>query len=250
MGRRHDELELDAPTRARAVDLIAAAVSDGPLTRQEVADELGRSGISTSGQRLPHLLMVAELHRAICSGPMRGKQHTYAAFGDRVPWTRPRPRQEALSELARRYFSTRGPATVRDFRWWAGLSSADARSGLAGAELESGDVNGRTYWFNGGGPIRRRRRADLVQCYDECIVSYTESRDLMSADGTVLGAGRSDGGFQHVVLLDGLVAGRWRERKGHSVELRFAVELDEAGARAVAAAVARYEPFVDAPPPA
>ena len=250
MARRHNELQLDATTRARAVDVIAAAVADGPLTRHEVADELERMAITTSGQRLPHLLMLAELHGATCSGPMRGKQHTYAAFDDRVPPSPPRPRNEALAELAHRYFSTRGPATIRDFRWWAGLGAAEARLGIHEAALESDDVEGRTYWSRGGSPLRWRRKADLVQCYDESIVSYTESRDLLSANRTVLGAGRSDAGFQHFVLLDGVVVGRWRERKDHSVELRLDGELDASGGRAVSAAVADYERFVGAPPPA
>jgi len=150
-------------------------------------------------------------------------------------------------ELARRYFSTRGPATARDFRWWAGLTAADARLGIDEAGLESGDVDGRIYWSRGRGPIVRRRMADLVQCYDECIVSYSESRDVLSADGTVLGAGRSASGFQHVVLLDGRVAGRWRERQDRSVELRIDVHLDAVATRAVTAAVVRYNAFVATP---
>ena len=248
MARRHDELELDATTRARAVDVIAAGVADRPLTRHEVADELERNAVATTGQRLPHLLMLAELHGAICSGPMRGAQHTYAALDDRVPPSPPRPRNEALAALADRYFSTRGPATVRDFRWWAGLGAADARLGIKEATLESSDVGGRTYWSRGGSPLRHRQKADLVQCYDESVVSYTESRDLLSANRTVLGAGRSDAGFRHLVLLDGVVVGRWRERKDRSVEVRLDGELDARGGRAVAAAVASYERFVGSRP--
>ena len=246
LARRHDELALDPATRARAADVIARAVAERPLTRHELAAELDRAGIATTDQRLPHLLMVAELNLAVCSGPMRGKQHTYAAFGNRVPPWKKRSRQEALEELAERYFSTRGPATARDFRWWAGLAAADARLGIDEAGLDSSDVNGRTYWFSGQTEVRRRRAADLVQCYDECIVSYSESRDVLSADGSVHGAGRSDAGFQHILLVDGLVAGRWRERRDRSVDLRVDAVLDAPGTRAVDAAVARYEHFVEA----
>lgn len=243
MARRHDELGLDAPTRARAVDVIAASVADRPLTRHEVADELERNAVTTSGQRLPHLLMLAELHGAICSGPMRGAQHTYAALDDRVPPSPPRSRNEALTELADRYFSTRGPATVRDFGWWAGLGAADARLGIREAALQRTDVGGRTYWFRGDSAVRRRRKADLVQCYDESIVSYTESRDLLAPSRAMLGAGRSDDGFRHFVLLDGVVVGRWRDQKDRAVEVRLDAELGASGARAVSAAVARYERF-------
>ena len=45
----------------------------------------------------------------ICSGPMGGKQHTYAAFGQCIPAAYGPDRDEALRELAWRYFSTRAP---------------------------------------------------------------------------------------------------------------------------------------------
>jgi hypothetical protein len=39
-------------------------------------------------------------------------------------------RPEALAELARRYFSSRGPATVKDCADWSGLTMTDVRKGL------------------------------------------------------------------------------------------------------------------------
>ena len=32
------------------------------------------------------------------------------------------------AELATRYFTGHGPATVQDFAWWSGLPAADARA--------------------------------------------------------------------------------------------------------------------------
>ena len=67
----------------------------------------------------------------ICSGPRRGKQFTYALVEERAPRARVLPRDEALAELARRYFQSHGPATVHDFAWWSGLTVKDARAGAA-----------------------------------------------------------------------------------------------------------------------
>jgi hypothetical protein len=39
-------------------------------------------------------------------------------------------RKEALVELARRYFTSRGLATIEDFTWWSGLPASEARTGL------------------------------------------------------------------------------------------------------------------------
>ena len=36
-----------------------------------------------------------------------------------------RTSDEALAELAGRYFASRGPATVADFAWWAGVTTTE-----------------------------------------------------------------------------------------------------------------------------
>ena len=48
--------------------------------------------------------------------------------------------------LSRRYFRSHGPATIRDFVWWSGLITADARRGLDIIRAKREDVDGRTYW--------------------------------------------------------------------------------------------------------
>ncbi len=247
-ARRDQELELDARTRRRATDLIADAVSTGPLTRRELAEVLEQRGIETDGQRIAHLLFHAELHAAVCSGPMRGKVHTYAAFDTRVPPGVAHEGEAALAELARRWFATRGPATLRDFAWWSGLPMGDARAGLAAvqSELTSFERDDRTYWFADVAKHVKGPRVDLVQCYDETIISYTESRDVLQTPDVAFPVPRSIDGFVHVLLCDGRLLGHWRvggTGAGAAVETRVARALDDREQAALAAAVERYEQF-------
>jgi hypothetical protein len=250
--RRYEELGLNARTRARSTDLIAAAVAGTSLTRVEIAEVLEAAGVSTEGQRIAYLVMHAELHAAICSGPMRGRQHTYASFADRVPPAQGPQDDEALAELALRYFTTRGPATVRDFRWWAGLHAADAKRGLAAAAppLVSCVIGGRTYWApdeDGGG--NRLRRVDLVQCYDEAIISYSESRDVLATPTASFPVPRSLDGFTHVILLDGRLLGHWRVRRTSAVtavETRLAQRTSDIESAALDDAIDRYLRFTGA----
>ena len=80
------------------------------------------------------MMMHAELAGLICSGAARGKQQTYALLEERAPQARELARDEALSELTRRFFTGHGPyATVRDFVWWSGLSVAEQRHSAAAA---------------------------------------------------------------------------------------------------------------------
>jgi winged helix DNA-binding protein len=126
-------------------------------------------------------LMRAELDEVVCSRAPRGKQQTYAAFNQRVPQAKPVDRDEALVELMKRYFKSRGPATLKDFLRWSSLTASDGKAGLevVGPQLEREVVNGRTYWS--GGSQRGRRpsapRVDLVQGYDECIMGGSVERN-------------------------------------------------------------------------
>src|SRR3954469_11974682 len=131
-ARRHRELALDATTFRRAEAAFTRALADGAhRTRAELGAALRAAGIAPDGQRLPHLLGHAELQGLLCSGAPRGNQATWALLARRAPHPGAElPREEALAELARRYFRSRGPATAADFAWWSGLSPADARAGL------------------------------------------------------------------------------------------------------------------------
>src|SRR3712207_9152811 len=55
------------------------------------------------------------LHDAlpICFGAREGKQQTFALLEEWVPESKTFVRGEALGELARRYFESHGPATLR-----------------------------------------------------------------------------------------------------------------------------------------
>ena len=249
-SRRYEELGLDGRTLATATDVIAEAVAAAPRTRRELAATLQRRGVSTEGQRLTYMVMHAELHLAVSSGPMSGKQHTYAAFDDRASGDGP-DGDEALAELARRYFTTRGPATIKDFAWWAGLPAADARRGLdlAAGYLEHRVVDGRTYAFVTAATPATARRVDLIQCYDEAIISYSQTRDLLCSADVSFDTPRRIDGFTHVVLLDGQLLGHWRlprAQRGSVLETRLATDVAPATAKALAAAAEGTHRFFSA----
>lgn len=151
----HNDRKLGLTDRlcGRSNDLIAKALAGGNyLTREELAAVLARSNIEAAGPRLGHFMLRAELDAVICSGPRRGKQFTYALLDERAPAARPYARDEALAELAARYFDSHGPALPLDFAWWSGLTVTDARRGieLAGRRVTPVILDGRTYWHGTG----------------------------------------------------------------------------------------------------
>jgi hypothetical protein len=247
-ARRHAELELNATTLNRATNRIAQAVEAGPRTRRQLADILVGHGISPAGQRLAYLLMHAELCRVIVSGPMIGLQHTYAAFDQRVPTNNGPTGEEALATLAWRYFATRGPATLKDFVWWSGLPTAGATRALQAAkpQLQSRKAENREYWFADEPKPLPRPRIDLIQCYDEAIISYTQTRDVLQTPTLSFPVPRHLDGFIHVLLLDGRLLGHWRQRQTGqkiSVETRIGRTLDHEEQIALEREINRYLTF-------
>ena len=166
------KMDLDERTFARSRTVIERALRDGQhLTRPELKAALARAGIQAEGPRLAFLIMRAELDAVVCSGPRRGGQLTYALLEERVPRAKSLDRDAALAELARRYFASHGPATLKDFVWWSGLTVRDARAGidLAGTALTREQVDGLTYWSVDGPAPRAMQSptAFLLPNYDE-----------------------------------------------------------------------------------
>ncbi|PZF83753.1 winged helix DNA-binding domain-containing protein [Jiangella anatolica] len=217
-GYAYRQFDLDDAVLRRGTEVIAGALAGSTyLTRAQVGDVLASAGIVAERFRLAYILMFAELEGVVCSGPLAGKQHTYARLDERAPNARTLDRDAALAELTRRYFTSHGPATVKDFAWWSSLTRTDIAAGLAlaGDALESHEVDGVTYWAAAGtadGPGAGdvdETAVHLVQAYDEYLVGYTESKRLLDLSGVAAGT-RLDGAANSVLLLGSQVAGRWR----------------------------------------
>jgi winged helix DNA-binding protein len=253
----HDrKLELDDATFRRSNTAITRALGDGKqLTRGELGQVLRRARIDvTSGQRLGHLVMRAELDGLICSGARRGKQFTYALLEERVPPAAALDRDEALLELTRRYFATRSPATASDFAWWSGLTVTDATKGiqLAGSHLEREIVDDQTLWSDASQPSRAKTSptAHLLPNYDEYFIGFKDrsaiGRRLKSSEIVTGG----DAVTAHVVVVDGQLVGGWKrtlEKTKVVVQLNLLAHLTAAEERAVASAAEAYGRFLGLP---
>ena len=248
---RYRQLGLDQTQLDRGAAVMLSAVSGGRyLTRPELRRVLEDSGIDGEGQRLAHLVMYAELELALCSGPLRGSQHTYAAVDERVPDPDLRGREEALAELVRRFFVGHGPAGIKDFTRWSSLTVADARLGLelAGDRLATTEVAGEALWFDPAAvsapPPPEGGPALLVPLYDEVTLSYPRL-SFPVADGH---PHPPDGElFVGSVLHDAANVGTWRRTvRGSTVVLepRLAPGLRARTAGAVTAAMQRLADFL------
>jgi hypothetical protein len=222
------------------------------LTRAELGAVLAEGGIVAEKMRLAYIVMQAELEGLICSGAVRGKQHTYALLAERVPQAKQfDDDDEALAALTLRYFTGHGPATVHDFAWWSSLPLATVKRGLemVQADLLHEELDGQTYWFNADAqpPAPQPLTAWLLPEYDEAIwfrslgfPDMDRVRDDITWNDT----------FFRPILIGGRRAGVWRRsisRKSIAFDAQLFASLTAEEQAALDAAIERYGSYMRLP---
>jgi hypothetical protein len=251
-ARRNRELKLDEATFSRGLKIINQTLKGGEqVARPDILRAFERGGISPDGQRGYHLLQRAALEGLICFGPMQGNQPTFVLLDEWAPLSRRLEGELALSELARRYFSSHGPATEQDFIWWSGLAASQARAGLEilKPELQQERVGDQTFWLRQNGAIVEDRPpgAYLLPGYDEYYLGYTDRSAILDARHEKR-AVSSNGVFRPMLVVDGQVVGVWqREVKKDTVVIRLEPfeDLSRTVAQMLPAAAIPYGAFLE-----
>ena len=250
MAGRYRQLGLDEAQFARCRKILVRALEGGiRRTRPQLYQLFTAAGISMADSRGLHVLGRFAQEQLICFGSKEGKQPTFVLLDEWVPAGAGMAREEALAELARRYFASHGPATVPDFAWWSGLTLTEVRTSLAlaAAHLSHASIAGQTYWFAAAPQAAPRRSptAYLLPAFDEYTVAYRDRSAVLDPAHSRKAA--SGGMLSPTIVVDARVVGTWKRRlaKG-SVVVKpepFAA-LSQAVTRAVDAAAQRYGDFL------
>ena len=181
------------------------------LTRNDLSEILKKEGITWNLNGLAHIIMMAEEDYLICSGPLRGKNHTYALASNRIKKSKNLNREEALKELVKRYFKSHGPAQIQDFTWWSGLLTKDVSLGIeANKDLKREEVEGKTYYYFDEPYESAGESIKLLPNYDEYTVAFRD-RSIISPNVKMeLLDTRQNVLFNNVILIDGKIDGLWR----------------------------------------
>jgi hypothetical protein len=120
----------------------------------------------------------------------------------------------------------------------------------AGPALRREESGGLVFWAAAGEPRRtpalRAPRVRLVQGYDEYLMGYAETRNVIAPPGRDWSATERPVA-NLVVLLDGCIAGYWRRtirRDEVVVEVALLGPCDDAQRGALEAEAARYAAFL------
>lgn len=250
---RRRQLELDDEVYAKARDIAERELAGGSLSRDELFAAWEAAGIATAAQRGYHLTWWLAVDAVICCGPVEGRGQRFVLLDEWAPATSAAPdREETLGRLFTSYAAGHGPATVRDFAWWTGLTLGDARTAVAAAGDTVVAFDDERYvaadagWTADPDAAAPRPGGRLALApFDEYFLGYGDRSPVCDPGHAPRVVPSSNGVFQPILVAAGVVEGVWkvtRARGAASVAVQgFEREVDPSRYRSALAAWARFQ---------
>jgi hypothetical protein len=172
---------------------------------------------------------------------------------ERVPKSGFLPPEEALAQWTLRYFLSHGPAQLKDFAWWSGLTLQEAQRGLdlTQGRLLRETVDGITYWRSPTGSGEKPGGPDalLLSLFDEYVIAYKD-RSALDSERYLERLISGDNRLTSVLALDGKIVGTWKRvirKEKVEIVLRTLRELRKVQKEAIEAAASGYAAFLELP---
>lgn len=244
------QLELDETVFKQCNTILVNSLRDGKqLTRAALNEAFKKKKIIAEGHRLSYIMMQAELKGIICSGARQGNEFTYTLLEERVPAVKEINQEEALAELARRYFLSRGPATVKDFSTWSGLTVTDCKKGieLVRKKLLQETIGKETYYFDEN-ILKHKKKLPgiyLLPIYDELIMGYKDRTPMLEYRNSMKPSVQKLP-YDNMIVSEGQIIGCWRREiktKLIQVEYHFFKTISGNKRKEFDAALRRYKEF-------
>jgi hypothetical protein len=216
-----------------------------------VRERVAAAGVELNQQTGMHLMLSAVVSGVACLGPDRGKTACLVRREDWLGKPQPFDRDAALAELARRYLAAFGPATDRDFAYWAGLPLRDVRAGLEGIsrEMEEARVGEKTMLALRGALPRlpAEGQVRMLGNFDTYLLGWKDRAFAVSNEHAAHVKEGGGGWIRPVIVEDGVVVGGWRSsRKDGALEISLNLDREMRGRlsgaiEAEIADIARFE---------
>lgn len=130
------------------------------------------------------------------------------------PEFHPIPEEEAKLEIARRYFTNMGPATIHDAMYYTGAKQAEIKNWLKILPVEAIECNGKTYYYI---PNSNSYDRDIPPCiflagFDQLMLGYEKKESIYLPQEHLRGIFNLAGIVMPPILLNGKVVGKWKKK--------------------------------------
>jgi hypothetical protein len=193
--------------------IIVAAVSEKAYTRDElkeicrahgmVAEEVD-SMFEAWGGGIRELCERGFMHYVV------QEKKAYIAS----PEFKPIPEEEAKLEIARRYFTNMGPATIHDAMYYMGAKQAEVKNWLKILPVESFDCEEKTYYYipNGKTYDKEIPPCIFLAGFDQLMLGYQKKESIYLPQEHLRGIFNLAGIVMPPILLRGMVVGKWKKK--------------------------------------
>lgn len=223
---RRNQLEIDESVLKKSRKIFTKALQGGKqITRTGMYNLLEKINISSANQRGIHILAHLSMEGLLCFGAREGKQFTFTLLEEWVPPAPLLTKDEALCCIAKKYFVSHGPATIKDFAWWTGLTLTDSKRAVMSIKehLEEYEAGGSVYYFAESGNKKNNKGTGiyLLPAFDEYLVSYKDrSAAVHPAASTELSSPFTL--LSPVIVINGFVEVTWtRELIKNKVKVKI-----------------------------
>ena len=230
---RRSPFKEDVRLSPEQTDVVVDAIADALVDAELTADELTTAIVARAGAWAGDLVMPAfqgfwprwrqathtAAHRgALCFGLNRGRQVTYTSPRRWLPGFAPATGAAALDELVRRYLHAYGPATGEHLARWLNVTPAWAAQRFAalGDALEEVELEGAPAWVLAGDaalPGDPPPAVRLLPYFDAYTVAAQPRAALFPGRAAQRALAGGQAGNFPVLLVDGVVAGVWHQRR-------------------------------------
>ncbi|WP_433376067.1 DNA glycosylase AlkZ-like family protein [Actinoplanes sp. CA-142083] len=192
------------------VDELTAALAErvGPW-----AVDLVMPAFQTMWPRWRQVTVLAAHRGVLCFGANKGRSVTYTN-----PGLTPAPAEEATHWLLDSYLRSYGPATPQHFARWLAAPPGWARDLFEAHDLTEVSVEGARTWVAAGDdePGEPARGVLLLPHFDAFVVGSQPRELLFPGAAWDRALARGQAGNFPVLVIDGVVAGVWHQKKSTS----------------------------------
>ena len=217
-GRTHflrpvDTLESDAyisaDRKAYFADLIVDAVSRGIDEREALKAVCEKAGMTESESQSLFDPWGGTI-RALCeAGRICHKVQEKKAY-QLCPTFEPMAKNKARIELARRYFTHFGPATVKDAAYFFSTTQTKVKSWLKQLPVTETVVDGKSYFYIDNGPPAGELPGCLFLAgFDQLMLGYEKTESLFLPKEHMRDIFNLAGIVRPAILVNGTVVGWW-----------------------------------------
>ena len=217
-GRSHflrpvDTLESDAyisaDRKAYVADLIVEAVSQGGDEREALKVVCEKAGM-TEGESQSLFDPWGGTIRALCeAGRICHKVQEKKAY-QLCPAFEPMAEEPARIELARRYFTHFGPATVKDAAYFFGTTQTKVKFWLKQLPVAETSLDGKSYFYiDNSLPAGELPACLFLAGFDQLMLGYEKTESLFLPREHMRDIFNLAGIVRPAVLVNGTVVGWW-----------------------------------------